>query len=212
MQAQNAQMQRQGVALDQRIMMQSLNSQPSVQRVSIWDGWVRIDNPADHTAIIYKPDQNEYIAIDDTRKQYRVLHGAGAPQPPPNMACNMAVTVNNLGTRQIDGQTAHGFRIDSQMQGVPMTSTSTMYFLDQPLPAQTLELATQYAPCPAGSAWSQLPVDKLPLYQVSATHADASSPMAGFGVTSVLMRGNVHALNDADGALFEPPAGYQQVQ
>lgn len=205
----NAQMQRQSAQIAHRSVMQSLQSMPAVQRISIWGEWVRIDSIAEGTAMIYKPESGTYIALDTVNKRFRVVQAAATPAAD---VCSLFQTpqIQSLGASRIDGLAAHGYRIGPvslAKNGGGYTSTGTVYYWDAALPAATLALATQ---SPQNACWG-LPGDRLPLYSAQTTH-NADPALAGVSFDSVLMRGHVRELSAADRALFDVPSGYTQIQ
>lgn len=215
--------QRQAVKTGHKIAMQSLRAIPGLQRVSIWGAWVRIDNPRDHSAIVYKPDLGRYLVIDDAHKLYRIVQGPAPVSAPQPAICDQAWTVTALGARTLAGVPAHAYRAtgSASEEGMSWTHTQTLYFWDQPLPRKVLEIATGDATCPADSpVGSRYPQGLLPLYVATQSNmtADSDSPgmpaalLSQLGSESVQWRGHVRMLTDADRALFEPPAGYSQVK
>jgi hypothetical protein len=56
-----------------------------------------------------------------------------------------------------------------------------------------------------------LPADRLPLYFMQTTHNDDAT-RNGVSFDSVLMRGHVHELTEADRALFDPPSDYTPIE
>lgn len=70
----------------------------------------RIDNPVEHAAVVYRPDQGQYLVIDNAHKLYRIIDGpAPAPAPLP-IICNRKGTVTALGAGNLDGVPVHGYR------------------------------------------------------------------------------------------------------
>jgi hypothetical protein len=199
---------------------------PTLQRVSIWGDWVRIDNPHDHSAVVYKRDLGKYLVIDEAHKLYRIVE-APAPTPAPLAGvCDQEGSVTALGASALDGVPVHGYRATTtlSMEDMQMTHVQTLYFWDQPLPQRVLEIVTADATCPADSpVGRRYPQNRLAVYvatgpaKVSESDAgDDNSDLAAMpgnaGVESVQWRGHVRTLGDADRALFEPPGGYRQVQ
>jgi hypothetical protein len=211
----------------QKAALQALRAgEPTLQRISIWGDWVRIDNPHDHSAIVYKPDLGKYIVIDEAHKLYRIVAAPpSTPEPLPEV-CDQEGAVAALGASTLDGMPVHGYRATTtlSMDDMQMTHVQTLYFWDQPLPQRVLEIVTADATCPADSpVGRRYPQNRLAVYvatgpaKVSESDAgDDNSDLAAMpgnaGVESVQWRGHVRTLGDADRALFEPPGGYRQVQ
>jgi hypothetical protein len=211
----------------QKTALQALRAaEPALQRVSIWGDWVRIDNPHDHSAVVYKRDLGKYLVIDEAHKLYRIVE-APAPTPAPLAGvCDQEGSVTALGASALDGVSVHGYRATTtlSMEDMQMTHVQTLYFWDRPLPQQVLEIATGDAACPADSPVARrYPQNRLALYvatgpaKVGGIDADdddsgLASMVGNSGIGSVEWRGHVRTLTDADRALFEPPAGYRQVQ
>jgi hypothetical protein len=210
----------------QKTALQALRaSQPALQRVSIWGDWVRIDNPHDHSAVVYKPDLGRYIVIDEAHKLYRIVEAPPSiPEPPPEV-CDQEGTVAALGASTLDGVPVYGYRATTSLSvdDMQMTHVQTLYFWDQPLSQRVMAIATGDPACPAGSPVAgRYPPDRLPLYvatdpgKISESDTDDDSALVAMlgksGIGSVQWRGHLRKLTDADRALFEPPAGYRQVQ
>ena len=214
----------------QKTALQALRAgEPALQRISIWGDWVRIDNPHDHSAVVYKPDLGQYLVIDEAHKLYRILAAPPAtPEPLPEV-CDQEGTVTALDASSLDGVPVHGYRATTtlsmeDMQMTHVTHVQILYFWDRPLPQQVLAVATGDATCPAGSPVARrYPQDRLALYvatdsgTISENDSDDGdsalmSMMGKSGVQSVQWRGHLRKLTDADRALFDPPEGYRQVQ
>lgn len=209
-------------AAGQKMAMQALHAVPALQRISIWGKWVRIDNPVEHTAVVYRPDKGQYLVIDNAHKLYRIIDGpAPAPAPPP-IICNQKGTVTALGAGNLDGVPVHGYRATTILSDddLSMTDAQTFYAWDKPLPQRVLEIATGNPTCsPDSPVGRRYPQGRLMLYmatapkQASAGNDGSDASMAGsIGIETVQWRGHLRMLTDIDRALFEPPPGYRQVQ
>jgi hypothetical protein len=199
---------------------------PTLQRVSIWGDWVRIDNPRDHSVVVYKPDLGQYLVIDEAHKLYRIIDAPPSATAPLSAVCDQEGTVTPLGASTLEGVPVHGYHATTvlSMDDMQVTHAQTLYFWDQALPRQVLAVATGNATCPAGSPVARrYPQDRLALYvatdsgTISENDSDDDdsalmSMMGKSGVQSVQWRGHVRTLTDADRALFDPPDGYRKVQ
>jgi hypothetical protein len=216
-----------GSANARKTALQALRAaEPALQRVSIWGDWVRIDNPPDRSAIVYKPDLGRYLVIDEAHKLYRIVQAPPSAPAPLSDVCDQPGTVTPLGAGTLAGLPVHGYRATTvlSMDDMQVTHAQTLYFWDQALPQQVLAIATGDATCPAGSPVARrYPRDRLALYvatgagTISENDSDDDdsalmSMMGKSGVQSVQWRGHVRTLTDADRALFDPPDGYRQVQ
>lgn len=206
----NAELTRQFAEMGHRSVQQSLQSMPAVQRISIWGDWVRIDSLAEGTAVIYKPETGTYIALDTINKRYRIVQSSAASATPAPDVCRLFQTpqIAPLGAARIDGLPAHGYRIGpmSLAHDTNYTTTATVYYWDTVLPVRTLAVATQ---SPQSACWG-LPDDRLPIYYAqTARGSDELRTRMSFD--SVLMRGHVRTLTDADRALFDPPSDYTPI-
>lgn len=209
-------------------MMAALRRLPAYERVSIWDREVRIDNPREHTSVIYQPARGRYVVIDHAHKLYRVI--SGPPPEPAQTDCDDApLSVAPLPQRSFGAlQVGGARRVFGPLDGDDdsgFTLTQELYWWDKPIPADVLEMATGEAGCPAGSPAAQgdAPADRLVVYSGNTSHIDAQDGSAGdgdgidpaflatAGFNSVLMRGRFRNLGDADRELFEIPAGYRPV-
>lgn len=211
----------------QKTALQALQAgEPALQRVSVWGGWVRIDNPLDHSAIVYKPDLGQYLVIDEAHKLYRIVAAPPSMPAPLSAICNQEGTVTALGASTMYGVPVHGYRATTvlSMDDMQMTHVQTLYFWDQTLPQQVLEIAAGDATCPAGSpVRRRYPQNRLALYVATDSgtirESDAEdddsavvSMIGKSGIQSVMWRDHVRTLTDSDRALFDPPEGYRQVQ
>lgn len=205
----------------QASVMASLRRLPAFEIVSVWDDEVRIDNPREHTSMIYQPARGRYVVIDHAHKLYRII--GGPPPKPAQVDCGEApLSVTTLPARSEGGVEMAGARRvfgleDGDDDDPGITVKQALYWWNQPIPADVLEMATGEAACPAGSpaARGGPPPDRLVVYSGNTSHVDAGEGddlESAMGFNSVLMRGRFRKLGEADRALFEPPAGYRQVQ
>lgn len=207
-----------------KVALASLQQLPGLQRISILGSEVRIDNPADDTAVVYKPATREYLVIDNAHKLYRISHGA--PPTRPAMFCDGTLaSFESLGPREVDGLRGQGYREQIRTTiadaGMSTETMRTFVLWNTPVPVDVLAIASGQTPCPAESpvVGGHFPVNRLVLYGAvtpqihSLDPDDQGSVLANMhGPQSVRMRGHLRQLTDADRALFEPPPGYTQVQ
>ncbi len=103
-------------------------------------GWIRIDDPAAHTAQIEKCSEHQTILLDLARKTYRIVEmteGGSAPPPPPAPRYGPApppagpgtgvMTVSNkvqaLGPKTLEGIHTRGFATTASMEMSKATGT-----------------------------------------------------------------------------------------
>lgn len=200
--AAQARMMRESAEINTRVVQQSLRQLPALQRISIWDDAVRIDNPADGSAIVYRPGQ--YIAIDTVHRQYRVVTGEAPVQTCPGM---LNLKIDSTAAKVVSGLPVDEYDLTASISiGGPAGGASSSTVVDvwnTTIPASLLSMA-QAAAC------APLPVDRLVLYAAQQTHMDNPN-LRALEMRSVLMRGHFHTLNDNDAALFAPPAGYERI-
>lgn len=165
-----------------REALQTLRHGATVQRVSIWGSWVRIDNLRDHSTIVYKPELHRLLAIDAAHKLYRIVSGAASTKPVlPTFVCDTKLTYKPIGPRLIGGLPVQGYHVRSTMlvSNMAVSNGVTIYFWDTPMPAPVLALATGQKSCspdtPVGRA---MPRDRLMVYRAldssKTTAADES--------------------------------------
>ncbi len=200
--AANARMQRQAAELNARVVRQSLRQMPALQRISIWDDAVRIDNPLDGSAIIYRAGQ--YIAIDTLHHQYRIVNGEPpTSQCPPEMP---SFTVNSTTPRTVGGMAVDEYDISAQLsenKAAAVSSTMIVDVWNASMPAALLSIAQADTCAP-------LPSGRLVIYSAQESHI--SNPnLHALEMNSVLMRGHIRTLTDQDAALFGPPPGYERI-
>lgn len=159
--------QRQAEAAQQMALQSLRSSTAALQRVSIWGTWVRIDNPLDHTAIVYKPDLHRYLVMDNAHKLYRII-GGPPPQSSP-IGCDADELSSPLGPSTLGGVPVHGYRttLSRNLDGETIANTLTTYRWDRALPPQVLAVATGHAPCPPDSPVGRVsPGNHLILYEL----------------------------------------------
>ncbi len=201
--------------------MAALGRLPALQRISIWDGMVRIDNPREHTAVVYQPDRHRYLVIDDAHRFYRIVAG-DAPTTSPDGCDSRIVSFSDRGAGSFDGVAVHAYQLVTQtrLEDMDVVATRTFELWATPVAPNVLALASGSAECPADSPAvdGRYPVDRLALYSAMTSQMrdteddddDAMLPSAG--INSVMMRGHLRTLTAADHALFEPPPGYRRIQ
>jgi len=194
--------------------------------VSFYGDWTRLDQGSVR-ALIVKPDQNVWIALDLVKKKYRQRrigpHPAASGETYVVSTDDVAATVlespatESLGSATIAGWPARGYRTTATFT-LPQTSglcargrhelVEVEYVADLPDPESKLGPALSASQivgeaCGPKALGSHREPGRLVLFRSTALTGGL-----GGDFVSVLERGNIHALNAADAAIFSVPPGF----
>ncbi|MBS0381308.1 MAG: hypothetical protein JSR56_02645 [Proteobacteria bacterium] len=205
-------------------------SRPGLRRISVWDHWLRVDDLDDGSAVIVKPDRNEYFLLDTRQKTWVRLPEAPLTDTARRVRddprrCDYPDPIQQatpLPARELDGHAASGWRSSERMQVSPdqvMVTENTFYMADQRIPDDILGALNGIPTCPPGSAArkTSVPDDRVTLYQAMATHwENAHGQRIAFGqgdTDPVHFEQHLRplAVGDRD-ALFEIPADYRELR
>ena len=194
-----------------------------LRRYTLYDGWVRVDDPLTHTAVIHK--DGKYIALDLARHVYGISDTA--PQQAMQLAIAPAPVSTETSTlKQLDAQTYETYPTTGQRTdwtflpglghcGKAWHVAQLQYTIPTlAFAAPALEGVAQSAQQTIGPICAAAPPPPTPapgfvVYsQISLIMSDIPN-MPNFETDSIVERGNIKVLTDAQAqALFAIPPGF----
>lgn len=207
---------------------------PQLRRISVWDRWLRVDDLDDDSAVIHKPDVDEYLVLDTRQKTWIRLDAAPADAlaqrisaDPQRCAYTLDRETASIGTRVIDGRAADGYRSvernPSFSGGATMVLEYTSWLSDQRIPSSVLEVMHGFAACPPGSPAARtrtIPDDRVAPYDAVLSYfedaAGRTIPRPAGSEDSpdqVTFEQHLRELTEADrDALFSVPPEYRRLR